>query len=269
MLITLEGIDGAGKTTVAAALAERLGAVLLREPGGVALSERIRELVKDPALHVDPRAEALLYAAARAQLVAEQLRPRLAAGETVVLDRFVDSSLAYQGAGRGLGVEEVRRLNLFGTGGLAARPDAAAAHRPRDGAGPRRRARRRPPTGWSGRSSASSPRSPRAYDALAAAEPGRFAVIDAEQPPERRAGRLPRGGRCSVRVAVRVRPVPRPGVGDHVLERAPRGPAERARGPCAARATSAGGSPGRRASSTAGIGAPVTRRAASTTSLTV
>ena len=118
VLITLEGIDGAGKTTVAAALAERLGAVLLREPGGVALSERIRALVKDPALHVDPRAEALLYAAARAQLVAEQLRPRLAAGETVVLDRFVDSSLAYQGAGRGLGVEEVRRLNQFGTGGL-------------------------------------------------------------------------------------------------------------------------------------------------------
>ena len=145
MLITLEGIDGAGKTTVAAALAEALGAVLLREPGGVVLSERIRALVKDPALHVDPRAEALLYAAARAQLVAEQLRPRLAAGETVVLDRFVDSSLAYQGAGRGLGVEEVRRLNLFGTGGLLARPDAAAAHRSGGGARPRggpRRGRR-------------------------------------------------------------------------------------------------------------------------------
>src|SRR5215210_5883551 len=119
MLITLEGIDGAGKTTVAAALAGALGAVLLREPGGVALAERIRELVKDPALRIDPRAEALLYAAARAQLVAEQLRPRLAAGETVLLDRFVDSSLAYQGGGRGLGVAEIRALNTFGTGGMA------------------------------------------------------------------------------------------------------------------------------------------------------
>ena len=70
---------------------------------------------------VDPRAEALLYAAARAQLVAEKLRPLLEAGETVLLDRFVDSSLAYQGAGRALGVEEIRALNEFGTGGL--RPD--------------------------------------------------------------------------------------------------------------------------------------------------
>jgi dTMP kinase len=183
MLISLEGIDGAGKTTVATRLAEALGAVLLREPGGVALAERIRALVKDPALHVDPRAEALLYAAARAQLVAEQLRPRLAAGETVVLDRFVDSSLAYQGAGRGLGVEEVRRLNLFGTGGLL--PDRTLLLRIDPGVALARAAGRgeaadrleQEEHGFFAAIAA-------AYDALAAAEPGRFAVIDASQPPD-------------------------------------------------------------------------------------
>src|SRR6201986_3181242 len=118
-LVTIEGLDGAGKTTLAAGLAERLpAAVLLREPGGVEASERVRALVKDPALRVGARAEALLYAAARAQLVEEALRPQLAAGRTVLLDRFVDSSLAYQGAGRALGVEAVRAINDFATGGL-------------------------------------------------------------------------------------------------------------------------------------------------------
>jgi dTMP kinase len=105
-LITIEGLDGAGKTTLigglSTALHERGRQVfVMREPGGVELSERIRALVKDPALSMEPRAEALLYAAARAQLVAEQLQPLLTAGEWVLLDRFVDSSLAYQGAGRG------------------------------------------------------------------------------------------------------------------------------------------------------------------------
>src|SRR3954470_7723224 len=122
-LLTVEGIDGAGKTTLVTSLERELAArgrpvAVLREPGGVELAERIRGLVKDPALHVDPRAEALLYAAARAQLVAEALRPRLQRGEWILLDRFVDSSLAYQGAGRGLGVEAVRALNAFATGGL-------------------------------------------------------------------------------------------------------------------------------------------------------
>ena len=122
-LITIEGIDGAGKTTVAQALADELQGRgidlrLLREPGGVAAAERIRDLVKDPALRVGARAEALLYAAARAQLVEEALEPLLSQGTWVILDRFVDSSLAYQGGGRGLGIAAVRAINEFGTHGL-------------------------------------------------------------------------------------------------------------------------------------------------------
>lgn len=129
-LVTVEGIDGSGKSTLAAALAEHLGATLLREPGGVAASERIRTLVKETG--VDARAEALLFAAARAQLVSERLQPLLDGGSTVVLDRFVDSTLAYQGA-RGLDLDELRALNDFATGGLTAdrtlylRIDPAAA----------------------------------------------------------------------------------------------------------------------------------------------
>ncbi|MDQ6821735.1 MAG: dTMP kinase [Actinomycetota bacterium] len=125
-LITIEGIDGAGKSTLAVALeialAERgFDVHLLREPGGVTTAERVRELVKDPALQIGARAETLLYAAARAQLVYERVVPLLEEGSWVLLDRFVDSSLAYQGAGRGLGVEIVRTINEFATGGL--RPD--------------------------------------------------------------------------------------------------------------------------------------------------
>ena len=122
-LITIEGIDGAGKSTLARSLTEVLAArgepvELIREPGGVELSERIRELVKDPAVRIGARAEALLYAAARAQLVEEAVRPLLERGAWVLLDRFVDSSLAYQGAGRSLGVEEVRAINLFAVAGI-------------------------------------------------------------------------------------------------------------------------------------------------------
>ena len=90
----------------------------MREPGGAALSERLREVVKDPRLSVDPRAEALVYAAARAQLVHERLIPLLDTGTWVLLDRFVDSSLAYQGGGRALGVDAIAELNRFATAGL-------------------------------------------------------------------------------------------------------------------------------------------------------
>jgi dTMP kinase len=182
-LITVEGVDGAGKTTVTEALAKELDVEVLREPGGVELSERIRALVKDPDLDVHPRAEALLYAAARAQLVAERLEPLLAAGRSVLLDRFVDSSLAYQGAGRGLGVEAVRELNAFATGGL--RPDRTLLLRIDPGAGLAR-------AGGRGEAADRLERErpeffaviAAAYDALAAAEPDRFAVIDAAREPD-------------------------------------------------------------------------------------
>jgi dTMP kinase len=122
-LITIEGIDGAGKTTLATSLLGALEArgitvTLLREPGGVSTAERIRELVKDPAMVIGARAEALLYAAARAQLIEEAVEPLLSAGKWVLLDRFVDSSLAYQGAGRDLGISAVREINDFATCGL-------------------------------------------------------------------------------------------------------------------------------------------------------
>ena len=183
-LITIEGLDGAGKTTLCAGLAPALpDARLLREPGGVELSERIRDLVKDPALEVDPRAEALLYAAARAQLVASLVRPLLDAGTTVLLDRFVDSSLAYQGAGRGLGVDAVRAINDFGTGGL--RPDLTLLLCIDPGAGRARQAGRgEEPDRLEREDAAFFDAIARAYDDLAAADPGRFRVLDASQPPD-------------------------------------------------------------------------------------
>jgi dTMP kinase len=183
VLITIEGIDGAGKTTLAAALAERLGATLLREPGGVELSERIRSLVKDPSLHVDPRAEALLYAAARAQLVAERLRPLLDRGETVVLDRFVDSSLAYQGAARSLGVDAVRAINEFGTGGLVPDLTLLLRLRPEDGRA-RQDGRGEAPDRLEAEPDAFFERIAEAYDELARREPERIVVLDAARPAD-------------------------------------------------------------------------------------
>jgi dTMP kinase len=120
--IAVEGADGTGKSTQARLLAEHLDAVFTREPGGTPLGERIRALVLDPDGDgpVD-RAEALLMAAARAQHVEQVVAPALAAGRDVVSDRFVASSIAYQGHGRGLGAKEVTEVNRFATDGL--RPD--------------------------------------------------------------------------------------------------------------------------------------------------
>lgn len=186
-LITIEGIDGAGKTTLAAALAAALRDAghpveLLREPGGVAVSERIRALVKDPSLAVDARAEALLYAAARAQLVGERLLPLLDAGTWVLLDRFVDSSLAYQGAGRALGVEEIATLNRFATRDvvpdrtLLLRVDPAVGRARQDGRGEADRLEREGEDFFAAIAGC--------YDDLAASDPARIRVLDAAATPD-------------------------------------------------------------------------------------
>ena len=186
-LITIEGLDGAGKSTLAQALADELAArveqvQLLREPGGVDVSERIRALVKDPALDVHPRTEALLYAAARAQLVHERVAPLLDAGTLVLLDRFVDSSLAYQGAGRSLGVEQVRAINRFATGTLE--PDRTLLLRISPAAGrARQRDRALEPDRLEREDEDFFARIAGAYDELARSEPARIRVIDAEQAP--------------------------------------------------------------------------------------
>jgi dTMP kinase len=120
VFISLEGIDGSGKSTQARLLAEALGAetVAIREPGGTGAAERIRALLADPGVELEPLAELLLFLAARADLTERVLRPALEAGRDVVADRFSDSSVAYQGAARGLGVGEVIGLCEAATDGL-------------------------------------------------------------------------------------------------------------------------------------------------------
>lgn len=199
-LIVFEGGEASGKSTQAARLAERLGARLTREPGGTSLGAQLRALLLDHSeLQVHPRAEALLMAADRAQHVTEVVEPALAAGEDVVCDRFVGSSLAYQGFGRGLPVDEVGRLSWFATGGLQpdlvilldVAPDVASSRIERapdriETAGTQFHARVRA-----------------GYLALAEADPQTWVVIDGARPPDevthtvtaavdQRLGRLPR-----------------------------------------------------------------------------
>lgn len=120
MFISLEGIDGSGKSTQARLLVEALGegTVAIREPGGTEAAERIRELLADPAVELEPLAELMLFLAARADLTERVIRPALEAEQHVVADRFSDSSVAYQGAARGLGVGEVIGLCDTATDGL-------------------------------------------------------------------------------------------------------------------------------------------------------
>ncbi len=188
MLVTFEGLDGSGKTSQAQLLVERLRregytSVLVREPGGTPLSERIRALLLDPALTIVPFAELLLFSAARAQLVAEVIRPALQAGEMVVCDRFYDSTTAYQGGGRQVAdIEWLQAFHLRVTGGLVPRrtyllevPVEVALERKAGEVPDRMEA--------SGREFYE--RVAATYRLLAEREPRRFVRIDGTQPVER------------------------------------------------------------------------------------
>jgi dTMP kinase len=177
LFVTLEGIDGSGKTTQAELLAKALGddSVLVREPGGTPASERIRELVADPAVELEPAAELLLFCAARAQLVAEVIRPALDAGRDVVSDRFSDSTAAYQGAARGVSVEVAVSVNLVATGRLT--PDVTVLLRidPELAATRSRGEDRIEREGLEFQR-----RVAEAYERLARSDPSRIKVVDAE-----------------------------------------------------------------------------------------
>ncbi len=175
VFVTLEGLDGVGKTTQAGLLAARLRAdghevVECREPGGTALGERVRALLLDRgSAPVGARAEALLFAAARAQLVAEVIAPARARGAWVVCDRFLDSSVAYQGAGRALGADDVRRVSLFATGGVVPDRTLLLVGQTRSTGGPDR---------IEAEGQAFHEAVGAGFAAIAAAEPGRVRIVD-------------------------------------------------------------------------------------------
>ncbi|HWL60633.1 MAG TPA: dTMP kinase [Microbacteriaceae bacterium] len=196
LFITFEGGDGAGKSTQSALLAAWLEAeghtvVRTREPGGTELGVEIRHLVQHRRGHVAPRAEALLYAADRAHHVATLVRPALERGDMVVQDRYLDSSVAYQGAGRELDAAQVRELSRWAVEDLL--PDLTvlldldpAVSRDRMNAAPRVYDRLEEVGG-------DFPTRVRAaYLELAAAEPERFLVLDAAQPADELASRIRR-----------------------------------------------------------------------------
>ncbi len=188
MFITLEGPDGSGKTTQAQLLAEWLrqegyDVVLTREPGGSEIGEQIRAVLHDPRnTGMDARAEILLYSASRAQHVAQLIRPALAIGKIVISDRYADSTLAYQGYGRGLDLGMLRVITAFATGGLT--PDLTICLDIAPQAGLQRR---RSGQGEWNRLDAEAlefHRRVRAgYLELAGQEPTRWVVIDADRPP--------------------------------------------------------------------------------------
>lgn len=205
LFITLEGGEGSGKSTQAHALAERLRAAsfpvtVTREPGGTSLGEVVRELLKRPALarrvyialaetstwsKIDPRAELFLFEAARAQLVSQVVRPALDRGETVICDRFTDSTLAYQGYGRGLDLDIIHTVNDFAAQGL--RPDLTVLLDLPVEVGLARKLGEQ--ENWraslGGEETAFHERVRRGFLTLAQTDPERWFVVDATQSPER------------------------------------------------------------------------------------
>lgn len=195
MFISFEGIEGSGKSTAQRLLAEHLQGLgydplLTREPGGCALGRSLRPILLDARTRgLSSRAELYLFLADRAQHVAEVIRPALEAGQTVLCDRYADSTLAYQGYGRGLDPEHLRRINDMATGGLM--PDLTLlldlpVHCGLERAGLRNREEGTVLS--EGRFDAESlefhERVRQGFRSLAAEEPERFAIIDAAQPPE-------------------------------------------------------------------------------------
>lgn len=189
MFITLEGIDRSGKTTQAAMLAEALGpdTLLIREPGGTEMAEAVRSLLKDPTLEMDDAAELLLFSAARADLARRVIAPAQDEGRDVVCDRYVDSTAAYQGVARGLGLEVVEDLMGFVVGScmpertVLLRVDPGAAHargQQRLAAGEADGADRFESEGVEFQRTVAA-----AYDQIAARHPDRIKVVDGEGEP--------------------------------------------------------------------------------------
>ncbi len=187
MFITFEGIEGSGKTTQIHLLVDwlrkRSSQVLVtREPGGTDIGEQIRTILLNPAnTAMTPEAEILLFSAARAQIVREVIRPHLDQGWIVICDRFADSTLAYQGYGHGLPLEDLRRITAFATGGLW--PDLTIYLDLDVETGLQRKAAT--PEEWNrmeAKEVAFHQRVREGYRALAAAEPHRWLVLDASQP---------------------------------------------------------------------------------------
>lgn len=183
--IVFEGGEGSGKSTQAARLADRLGAVLTREPGGTTIGGALRALLLDASTTgLDDRAEALLMAADRAQHVAEVIRPALASGRHVVSDRYAGSTLAYQGYGRGLPVDDLRRLSAWAAAGLT--PDLVVLlDVPRDLGSTRAAARVDPvPDRVEAAGDGFHSRVAQGYRALAAADSARWVVVDGSAPAD-------------------------------------------------------------------------------------
>jgi len=181
LFVTFEGIDRSGKTTQAGLLVDALGdeALGVREPGGTEAGEKVRAILKDQSVSLSPEAEALLFAAARSELVADVILPALEEGKVVVSDRYLDSSLAYQGGARGLGITDVEQVNHFATRGL--KPDLTFLLDlpPEDAAARSGESDRFEEEGTSLQEAVGA-----AYEALIRADPDRWRRIDARRSPD-------------------------------------------------------------------------------------